>query len=369
MATEHGAATRQSFDVPDAEPLPALEGLPGVGRLDGPVESSPEVLYFDTPDFALGSHGITLLYSSGGDDGGWQLALPADGSNRPALHGPVGSGKRPPPELTRWITRYLRGRVPVPVARLTIRRSLYRLLGPDGALLAEVSDDDVRAEPLVPPSPARSRHDWTVVLVDGTHPVARVLPRLLTAAGARPAETPAWDRALGHTDPPPDPLPPPAAPGTTTAGILREYAGRQVCRIFDQDPPLRSGDPDAAHRMRVATRRLRSQLATHRDVLAPAATAALRGELSWFARLVGAVRDAEVAHAHVREVLTAQPAALALEPVQARVDGTLAAILRTARARLLRAMNSTRYFRLLENLDRFAADPPLTAASGRAPQS
>jgi CHAD domain-containing protein len=32
-------------------------------------------------------------------------------------------------------------------------------------------------------------------------------------------------------------------------------------------------------------------------------------------------------------------------------------------------MNSTRYFRLLENLDRFAADPPLTAASGRAPQS
>ena len=52
-------------------------------------------------------------------------------------------------------------------------------------------------------------------------------------------------------------------------------------------------DPEAVHKMRVATRRLRAALRVFEDMLPPSATH-LRGELKWLAGVLGAVRDLDV---------------------------------------------------------------------------
>lgn len=78
--------------------------------------------------------------------------------------------------------------------------------------------------------------------------------------------------------------------GATATSYLRE----QHEALLATDPAVRRGEEDAVHRMRVATRRARSALASFRRELDPEATAPLGAELKWLAAALGAERDREV---------------------------------------------------------------------------
>ena len=69
---------------------------------------------------------------------------------------------------------------------------------------------------------------------------------------------------------------------------------------------VRTERPDAVHKLRVAARRLRSITAAVRPVLDRAATDPLRAELKWLGQELSDARDAEVALAHLRDVVAAE---------------------------------------------------------------
>jgi len=113
--------------------------------------------------------------------------------------------------------------------------------------------------------------------------------------------------------------------------------------------------------MRIATRRLRSALATYRPLLDPALATRLRGELSWLAGVLGAARDLEVMQHRLTDLIEREPAHLVLGPVTERVSRRFGTDLRAARRAAVEALNDKRYFRLLDALDALLAEPPLTA--------
>jgi CHAD domain-containing protein len=132
------------------------------------------------------------------------------------------------------------------------------------------------------------------------------------------------------------------------------------------DPMVRLDEHDAVHQMRVAARRLRSTLRSFRDVLAPEDTRGLAAELHWLGGVLGAARDGEVQAEHLEAGLGRAPVELRLGPVQARIQGHFASVRAAARTELLAALDSERYFSLLDDLDALLAAPPLTVRAGRS---
>jgi len=138
----------------------------------------------------------------------------------------------------------------------------------------------------------------------------------------------------------------------------------QVDRLVLHDRGARSDEPDAVHQMRVATRRLRSALATYRPLLHRERTDPIRGELKWLGQILGGARDVEVLHWRLQDLLAAQPEELVLGPVGRRVDVDLGARHRAAHADLVAALDGDRYLQLLDTLDDLVTAPPLTARAG-----
>ncbi|WP_202804107.1 CHAD domain-containing protein [Crystallibacter crystallopoietes] len=146
----------------------------------------------------------------------------------------------------------------------------------------------------------------------------------------------------------------------SAADVVLSYLRTQMDLLKTQDPRVRQDAPDAVHQMRVATRRLRSALATHRRVLDRVRTDPIREELTWLAGLLGDARDAEVLHERLRSLLGEEPVDLVLGPVHQRLDVELGSAYKTAHDKVLKALEQKRYFRLLDALEGLLADPPLT---------
>jgi CHAD domain-containing protein len=132
------------------------------------------------------------------------------------------------------------------------------------------------------------------------------------------------------------------------------------------DPGVRADAPDAVHQLRVAARRLRSALATFRKLTDTTSTKDLRAELQWLAGTVGQARDTEVIRARLKDIINAEPPELLIGPVAQDIEDHLGTIQQQARAAGLAALDSDRYFRLLDSLDAFLAAPPLSAAASKA---
>jgi CHAD domain-containing protein len=152
----------------------------------------------------------------------------------------------------------------------------------------------------------------------------------------------------------------------TTADLFRAYATAQVEAIHLRDPEVRRDLPDSIHKMRVATRRLRSALATYRPVVDREAGDAIRDELKWFAGELGGARDAEVLREHFLVAVSEQPQELVMGRVAGYIDDHLREVYKQARVRALEALESERYFRLLDTLDELVASPPLLDAETKA---
>jgi CHAD domain-containing protein len=351
--------TETKYDAPAGATLPPLDDLPQVAGTAGPDEQVLEADYYDTADLRLIRAGITLRRRRGGDDAGWHLKLPAGTNSRSEIRLPPGrSGQRVPVELASLVRAHTRGEPLRPIAHLTTARRMLVLLGQDGESLAEVAVDDVRAQTLGDSTTVSRWDEVEVELTNGDRRLLRAADVLLRRAGLHPAGRAAkLERALGL--PPRAPAGPPALTPSSPAGqVVVAYLREQAAALTSMDPMVRRDEPDSVHKMRVATRRLRSALRSFGKIIRRDQAGELAGELKWLGGVLGEARDAEVLDGHLQARLGRIPVELLIGPVQARIQGHFPPARAAARKAALAALDSERYFALLDRLDRLLADPP-----------
>jgi CHAD domain-containing protein len=149
-----------------------------------------------------------------------------------------------------------------------------------------------------------------------------------------------------------------------SAGVhLREHLSKLHGELRACDAQVRRFEPDAVHQMRIATRQLRSALATFRSLLVRESSEPVRTELGWLADLLGLARDAEVERQRLAELVANESADLVMGPVAERLDAHFAVIYRSAHHQVLEALNSERYLNLVAALDILVGDLPLKSAA------
>jgi CHAD domain-containing protein len=309
--------------------------------------------YYDTRDRALATAGVTLRRRLENGKNLWQLKLPGDGLRR-ELEVP-GGASRPPRSLREPLVGLLRERKLEQAAKLKTHRSGVRVRK-NGRDRAEIVIDSVAV--MDAGRVASTFREIEVELLDGDPRLLDRIGRTLRRRGALASDgRPKLFRALSFA-PPPSPRPDAeAAPVLHVAAMLE----RQRRAILAHDPGVRAdADVEDVHALRVATRRSRAVLRAARPLLDRAVSEPVRDELKWLGSALGPVRDLDVLLEHLRAEVEALPAddRFAAE----RLLQLLAAERDLARAELLEALESDRYFELLDRLAELAAAPP---ASGR----
>jgi CHAD domain-containing protein len=358
--------TETKYEAPADVVLPELEQLPQVAAVRGPEEQRLEAEYYDTGDLRLIRAGITLRRRSGGGDDGWHLKLPAGADTRREIRRPLnGAARRVPGELAGLVRVHTHGAPLRPVARMTTIRRRLDLFDHAGESLAEVAADDVSAQTLGPPAIQSRWQEVEVELTGGDRSLLKAADELLRHDGLRPAgRTAKLERALGGRLPKAPNRPAPTA--SSAAGeVVLAYLRTHTETLQALDPMVRLDEHDAVHQMRVAARRLRSTLRSFRSIMASDDTRELAAELHWLGGVLGAARDGEVLASHLQTGLRRIPVELRIGPVQARIQGHFASVRAAARTELLAALDSERYFSLLDDLDSLLAAPPFTAEAGK----
>lgn len=360
--------------------LPELTGVAGIAQVRDEGVVTLDATYYDTPGQRLAADGITLRRRTGGDDAGWHLKLPVGPDVRDEIRAPLADTL--PARLAGLVRSRVRGTGLVPLVHLLSERNVRHLVDGDGALLAELSADRVTARRLAPaPGEPVSWTEVEVELAEGGDPaLLDALEPRLTDAGLRRADLPSkLARALAETDPHRGGRKPERKPDNKKAGkagkkaaakatagdIVLDHVRRQVTAIVTLDPAVRLDTPDSVHRMRVATRRLRSAFRSYRKVLDRAVTDPIGAELKWLAAELGIDRDREVLTARIGERLAEVPVELRLGPVAARLRIWSHARRAGSRDRLIGVLDGERYLALLDTLDALLAAPPLRPAADR----
>jgi CHAD domain-containing protein len=338
------------FTPPPEFDAGALAELDPALSADEPETRHLHATYYDTADLRLARAGASLRYR---DDNGWtvKLARPSDVALvRAELHvdGPAGD----PPDAALDLVHALARHAPVQrAANLdTVRRKVV-LRDADGEQVAEVVDDAVSVHDGTGPN--SEFRELEVEFAPGTSEkvVARIAERLRDSGAGEPGHLSKIARALGpRALDAPDLLPPPKLDfASTPTEVLRAAIARSTARLLAHDPGVRQGaDPEDVHQARVATRRIRSDLRTFRQVVEPSWDESLRSELKWLAGLLGEVRDDDVLLGQLEERVES----LAADDRAAgeRVLDGLRAERQGAREELLAAMRSSRYVDLVERL-------------------
>lgn len=345
----------RTYDVDADAVVPDLSGVAGVASVTAPETEHLSARYFDTADLRLLAGRTTLRHRTGGHDDGWHLKLPGEQAREELTVDAAGDGV--PAEFAALVLARRRRESLDEVARLTTVRVLRRLLDGTGAVLAEVVDDAVRGH-RTSDGTDQTWREWEVELVGADPALLDAVEAVLRAAGARTAaSTSKAARVLGRTTGAPD--------GATheepdTAGaVVQAHVAEQVEELLRRDPEARRDLPDGVHRMRVATRRLRSALASFRPLLDREVTDPVRTELRWLAGVLGQVRDAEVVHARLTALVDAEPPELVVGQVRRQVDVEMRRRHGEALTHLRAELESDRYLALLDHLVQLAAGLPL----------
>ena len=345
--------------------LPDLNGVVDGASVTAPEAVRLETVYYDTADLRLARWGVSLRHRAGE---GWTLKLPptrtsSDGQNQTLLERDEltfhGGAKKPPPAAIAIVRAYVRNAELLPVARLSTVRRRVRVLDRTGARLAEVVDDEVSVRDGRRVA-ARFREievEVTGSEQEGDGIVAPLVARLRGAGAGAPDPTPKHIRALGPRALEPPEVSPSAVQADSPArDVIRSVIAQSVAALLYHDPLVRtSGDPEAVHQARVATRKLRSHLRTFGPLLDPEWTDPLRSELGWLAMSLGAVRDQEVLLERLRERAKSLPANDLRSAVG--VLHLLEVDIESLRKRLMTDLDSTRYVDLLERLVAAAHSP------------
>src|SRR5579875_2904534 len=363
------------FDAPDLRPverwlaeLPtrAFAGTPRLTVLAKPPRRLVD-RYLDTADWRIGRAGFVLRTRRRGrsveltmkelrpaDPAGLRRRLEITESLPSGLDalGPGGPvGRR---------VRAVAGTRPlVQVLEVRTRRQPFSLRA-DGQELAEVALDDTTIAVGAPHPPARLRRVEVEVAPGWVGALEEVVADLRRAADLRPAALSKFEAGLaacGVPVPgPPDTGPLDVPAGATLGDLAFSVVRRQLREVLAHEPGTRLGeDPEQLHDMRVATRRLRAALELFSGAL-PARAAALRDELAWIARQLGAVRDLDVQLEELRELAgaTAHPDAAPL----AHLVALLETVRDEARRGLLESLDSARWERLTAALLALARHGP-----------
>ncbi|MEV0678002.1 CYTH and CHAD domain-containing protein [Actinosynnema sp. NPDC050436] len=351
--------TERKYEAPTGVALPDLADLPGVAASAGPEEQRLEAVYYDTADLRLARAGLTLRRRVGGDDAGWHLKLPVAEDTREEVRLPPGrAAKHPPKELNSLVQVHARGDELTPVARIRTTRQRWQLVDDRGRLLVEVVEDLVSAQDVAD----ESVDSWREIEVElgegGDRALLDQVERRLTEAGiTRSTSSAKLTRLLAGRLAPEPPAP---KRGKTAGDVVLAYLREQADALKHQDPRVRRREEDAVHQMRVATRRMRSALQAFGKVVERDRTRELTDELKWFAGVLGAARDAEVMRAGYEANVAKLDDTLVLGPVSALLTRHFAPLEAGAHEAATTAMNSRRYFALLDAVDALIADPPLT---------
>ncbi len=138
---------------------------------------------------------------------------------------------------------------------------------------------------------------------------------------------------------------------------LRSYLLHQLAEIERNDPVVRmlGSDAESLHDLRVAVRRSRVVLRAAREVFDETWLKSLRAELRWLACELAPARDQDVLWERlVEERAESDPD---VEPILKLLETDR----RRARARLMRALESKRYVRLVDKLRNATVHPPVRA--------
>lgn len=348
--------------------MPSLDGLADGLTAERLAELRLDAVYHDTPDLRLARSNITLRHRTGGDDDGWTLKLPVSATAGLLAREEIvviGDPRSVPDEIADLLVARVRSSALLPMARLHTARQRVLLRDADGKHVAEIVDDEVSV--LDGRRVALRFREVEVELADEADEqvLEGIVGRLRAAGAGQPDTTPKVIRAFGPRALEPPELERVELPRRPTASdVLRAGLTKSVLRVLDHDPGVRLGeDPEAVHRARVGTRRLRSDLRTFAPLLDPAWTEPLREELAWFSVVLGAVRDADVLLERLEQDIAR------LETADRRAAAVLVARLadgrELARTRLLVAMSSSRYVAMLDCLVDAALDPKVLPAAAK----
>ncbi|MGW6910933.1 CYTH and CHAD domain-containing protein [Streptomyces sp. NPDC054940] len=354
----------------DESGLPDLTGVAGVATVIDKGVAQLDATYYDTVDERLAASSVTLRRRTGGSDAGWHLKFPVSPGVRDEIQAPLSDS------LPRTLAGLVRSRVRdaelVPLVRLRSDRDVRDLVDAEGKLLAEVSVDAVQAERL---SGDGGTAQWTeieVELADGVDPafLDKVEKRLRKAGVRRSSSASKVQRAMAETAPKKKRgKKEQAAKEPVTAGDhVLDYVRAQRDAIVELDPAVRRDVYDSVHKMRVATRRMRSTFKSYGKVLDRAVTDPIGEELKWLAGELGVDRDQEVLTERLTAALDELPRSLLSGPVRTRLRTWSRAKGGGSRRRLMAVLDGKRYLELLETLDALVAEPPLLEAAGGKPE-
>lgn len=359
---ERDMEIERKFSVGAGRPLPSLpEGL-----RHGPTqEFSLRATYFDTPDLLLARNRRTLRRRTGGDDAGWHLKLPATAAARTEVRLELAASRSPlvVPTALRDEVAGIVGTAPlIPVAQLrTVRRQTEVL--DDGRSVAVVADDTVTAHRLGEAA-ASAWREVEVELTGGTETVLDSITRSWLQQGVTVSPSVSkLAQALGDAVTRAQSRE--VTSQTPAAEVALDYLAAQVGMLQARHAGLATDEPDAVHKSRVATRRIRSALASWRSLWDDDRLEPLAAEVKWLGAVLGGPRDAEV----LRDTLVDQAGHLNDVPAES-VEGLRAALESdhaAAFARLQDAMELARYVAVHERLVDLIAHPPTPAAAPPGP--
>lgn len=305
--------------------------------------------YYDTADLRLARSRVTLRYRVGEEDGPrWTLKLPVPG-DEPHAHDErhwTGPARRVPPEAADLARAYIRGQPLSAVASVRTRRHRWALRDDAGNDLAEIADDEVTVL-----DEERVAGRFRELEIEGRSIQGGDLERiadLLQNAGALVSEPiPKFVRALGAraTAPPDVPAEISVAPTDPSGRAVQAALARGLRRLVVNDSGVRSSeDPERVHQMRVATRRLRSDLTTFAPLVDEEWASAVVTDLRWLGTTLGNVRDLDV------QIERLQADSSDLRPEIEPLFESLAYEHKRAMGRLLEDLRSDHYTEVLDRL-------------------
>ncbi len=301
--------------LPGRFEIPPLSLAGKALRVEPLAELNLRATYYDTKDLRLARSGVTLRYRTG-DEGGptWTLKLPhgADGQmlERDEIH-LEGPPREPPAEARALVTAHIRGAPLVAVATLRTRRRRLHLCPPEeGEPLAELAIDEVSV--LEGRRVVSRFRELEVEDLHGDLDLSGLADQLQDAGATDAEPIPKVVRALGSlATAPPDVVRPVPGEKATLADALRLSLADAVLRLMQNDPLARLGAPEGVHQVRVAFRRLRSDLRTLGGAVDPAWREAIEPRLREIGTALASARDLDVMTNHLRADISDGSTALA----------------------------------------------------------
>lgn len=370
MSNQTFIEVEAKFAVDDSIVVPDLTALSAVESAGETAHHSLSAIYYDTADLRLTRAKVTLRRRTGGKDDGWHIKLPGS-TGRTELHAELTDPSTPPDELLDAVRAIIRREPLSPIAQVDNNRAETPLLDAEGRQVAEFCDDHVTAWSLLPGGQQTSWREWEVELageladsVDGAALLHEATSLLINRGARKSASSSKLATALGDSA-----AAAPLPPYMSATGLDEDSPAKAVVdslrvqrdRLVEWDPKVRNDEWDSVHQMRVATRELRSLLETFEGILAGDQLTHLESELKELAALLGTARDAEVVEERFAGLLDSDTTGMIDGPATEHIRGDMRREYDRAHRRIVRTLDSQRYFTLLDDIDALLANPPLAS--------